>query len=83
MIAPMTCEEIFNNFGKSARVVLYSDAQAVERQLAMKQDDWLKECQENDRLRAALAAAQGEVERLRKLMNIRPVNCDPLRIIGG
>ena len=32
---------------------------------------------------AALAAAQGEVERLRKLMNIRPVNCDPLRIIWG
>lgn len=32
MIAPMTCEEIFNNFGKSARVVLYSDAEAVERE---------------------------------------------------
>lgn len=32
---------------------------------------------------AALTAAQGEVEWLRKLMNIRPVNCDPLRIIGG
>lgn len=29
MIAPMTCEEIFNNFGKSARVVLYSDALAA------------------------------------------------------
>lgn len=36
---------------------------------AMKQDDWLKECQENDRLQAALSAAQGEVERLRETLD--------------
>lgn len=44
------------------RITLSSKVEELTRMLHMKQDDWLRECRENDELRAALRAMM--VERL-------------------